>query len=188
MYCSAYCSASRASVRRDFRRQNPYWVGAFTDEQGRQRKQSTGTKDKREAQVIVDGSAGSSGRAPRATHRRRARQIVSDIWNERLAGRLYAPTIKRYLEDWLAREGRTSVRIELRKKTQAVRLFLESLGPRQTLQLEAITEADIVTFRDELVAAGRRPVTVNHIVRAMLAQPFREAQKKGLIRVDPSQP
>jgi len=153
---------------------------------GRRRKQSTRTKDKREAEVIVDGwqKAADEARHGRLTEGR-ARQIVSDIL-ERTTGRaLYAPSVKRYLEDWLKRETGTSSKSMLKKKTQAVRLFLASLGPRQTLQLEAVTEADVVAFRDELIAAGRRPVTVNGIVRAMLAQPFREAFKKGLIRIDP---
>jgi hypothetical protein len=185
VYCPAYCPVM-SSVHRDSRRKNPVWIGAFTDEQGQRRKESTGTKDKREAQTIVDGwqKAADDARQGRLTESR-ARQIISDIL-ERTTGRaLYAPSVKRYLEDWLIREKGTSSASILRRKEQAVRLFLTSLGRRATLQLEAITEADIVTFRDQLVAAGRRPVTVNGIVRAMLAQPFREAFKKGLVPIDP---
>lgn len=175
-----------SSVYRDSRRKNPVWIGAFTDEQGRRRKQSTGTKDKREAEVIVDGwqKAADSARQGRLTEAK-ARQIVSDIL-ERTTGRaLYAPTAKSYLEDWLKREAGTSSQSMLGKKEQAVRLFLASLGRRQALQLDAISEADVVRLRDQLMADGRRSATVNHIVRAMLAPPFREALAKGLIRVDP---
>jgi len=44
---------------------------------------------------------------------------------------------------------------------------------------------DVIKLRDELLAAGRRAATINGLVRKVLAQPFRAAQKKGLIRIDP---
>jgi len=52
---------------------------------------------------------------------------------------------------------------------EAVRLFLGSLGDRAFLSLESVTEADIVKLRDELMAAGRRPATVNGLVRKIIA-------------------
>jgi hypothetical protein len=64
------------------------------------------------------------------------------------------------------------------KKAQAVRLFMESLGDRKLLFLEAVTEADIVKLRDELLAAGRRAATVNGLVRKIIAQPFRACSKE----------
>jgi len=70
------------------------------------------------------------------------------------------------------------------KKSQVVRLFLECLRDRRLLSLEVITEADVVRFLDELLAAGRRAVTVNGLVRKILAKPFREARAKGLIQID----
>jgi hypothetical protein len=58
------------------------------------------------------------------------------------------------------------------KKAQVVRLFLECLGGRRLLSLEAITEADVVRFRDELLAAGRRAVIVNGLVRKNFSEAF----------------
>jgi integrase len=175
-----------ASVHRDNRGKTPYWIGAFTDEFGRRRKRSTETADKREAKTIAEGwqKTADEARAGRLTEIK-ARQIVNEILERTTGRKLYAPTAKEYLEDWLRREQGTISDHSQQKKTQVVRLFLKSLGDRGLLALEAITEADVVHFRDELLAAGRRPVTVNGLVRKILAKPFREARAKGLIQIDP---
>jgi hypothetical protein len=43
------------SVHKDYRGKTPFWIGAYVDELGRRRKQSTKTEDKREAKTIVEG-------------------------------------------------------------------------------------------------------------------------------------
>ena len=53
------------------------------------------------------------------------------------------------------------------------------------LPIEDITESDIVCFRDKLLAEGRRARTVNSLVRDILSKAFRDAQKTGLIRLNP---
>lgn len=70
------------------------------------------------------------------------------------------PTVEEYLSDWLKAEKPTVSEASYLKKDQTVRLFLESLGDRKRLSVEAITEADIVKLRDELLADGRRASTV----------------------------
>jgi integrase len=175
-----------SSVHRDNRGKTPYWIGAFTDEFGRRRKRSTETTDKHQAKTIVEGwqKAVDEARGGRLTEIK-ARQIVNEILERTTGRKLYAPTAQGYFEDWLRKEQGTISDHSQQKKSQVVRLFLESLGDRRLLSLEAITEADVVRFRDELLAAGRRPVTVNGLVRKILAKPFREARAKGLIQIDP---
>jgi integrase len=175
-----------SSVHRDNRGKTPYWIGAFTDEFGRRRKRSTETTDKRQAKTIVEGwqKAVDEARGGRLTEIK-ARQIVNEILERTTGRKLYAPTAQGYFEDWLRKEQGTNSDHSQQKKSQVVRLFLESLGDRRLLSLEAITEADVVRFRDELLTAGRRPVTVNGLVRKILAKPFREARAKGLIQIDP---
>jgi hypothetical protein len=65
-------------------------------------------------------------------------------------------------------------------------LLLEALDGRAMLPIEDITETDIVGFRDKLLAEGRRARTVNSLVRDILSKAFRDAQKRGLIRLNPA--
>jgi integrase len=175
------------SVHKDYRGKTPFWIGAYIDEFGRRRKQSTKTEDKREAKTIVEGwqRAADLARAGRLTENK-AREVVNDILERIGKNRIYAPTVQRYLEGWLRKEKGTLSENAYGKKELVVRLFLEALDGRETLPIEDVTEADIVTFRDKLLADGRRARTVNTMVRDILSKALRDAQKTGLIRLDPA--
>jgi integrase len=174
------------SLHKDSRGKTPYYIAAYTDHLGRRRKRSTKETNKAKAQEVLNGwlKAEAAARGGRLTEAR-AREIVGEILESVSGRKLYAPSVGQYFKDWLAGEKPTVSEASYAKKDQAVRLFLESLGDRAFLSLESITEADIIKLRDELLAAGRRAATVNGLVRKVLAQPFRAAQKKGLIRIDP---
>ncbi|HEX4202185.1 MAG TPA: tyrosine-type recombinase/integrase, partial [Chthoniobacterales bacterium] len=171
-----------ASLHKDGRGKTPYWIAAYTDWNGKRRKRSTKETSQKEAQKVLNGwlKAIELKRDDRLTESR-AREIISEIYGQKI----YMPTTEKYFKDWLAAEKPTVSLDSYTKKDQATRLFLESLGDRASKSIEAVTEADIVKFRDELLAAGRRPVTVNQLVRKIIAQPFRAAQKKGYIQIDP---
>ena len=174
------------SLHKDSRGKTPYYIAAYTDYLGRRRKRSTKQTNKAKAQDVVNGwlKAEAAARGSRLTEAR-AREIVDEILESVSGRKLYAPSVEQYFKDWLASEKPTVSTASYSKKDQAVRLFLKSLGDRALLSLESVTEADMVKLRDELLAAGRRAATVNGLVRKILAQPFRKAQKKGLIRIDP---
>jgi len=174
------------SVHKDYRGKTPFWIGAYVDEFGRRRKQSTKTEDKREAKTIVEGwqRAADLARTGRLTESK-AREVVNDILERTGKKRIYAPTVRVYLEDWLKKEKGTVSENAYGKKKLAVRLFLESLAGRAMLPIEDITESDIVGFRNNLLHEGRRARTVNSLVRDILSKAFRDAQKTGLIRLNP---
>jgi integrase len=174
------------SLHKDNRGKTPYYIAAYTDAFGRRRKRSTKETSKAKAEAKLNGwvkgiSEAKHGRLSEG----RAREIIAETYESVSGRKLYSPTVKQYFDDWLAAEKPSVSENSYIKKDQAVRLFLESLGDRAFLSLESVTEADMVKLRDELLAAGRRPATVNGLVRKIIAQPFRQAQKKGLIRIDP---
>jgi len=175
-----------ASLHKDSRGKTPYYIAAYTDHLGRRRKRSTEQTSKTKAHEVLNGwlKAEAAARGGRLTEAR-AREIVGEILESVSGRKLYAPTVAQYFRDWLEAEKPTVSENSYIKKEQAVRLFLESLGDRAFLSLESVTEADIVKLRDELLAAGRRAATVNGLVRKILAQPFRQAREKGLIRINP---
>src|ERR1700756_4018097 len=165
----------------DGQRKTTYWIAAYTDHLGRRRKRSTGQRPKAKAQEVLNGwlKAEAAARGGRLTEAR-AREIVNEILESVSGRKLYAPSVGQYFKDWLASEKPTVSEASYSKKDQAVRLFLESLGDRAFLSLESVTESDMLNLRDDLLATGRRAATVNGLVRKILAQPFRAAQKKGL--------
>jgi integrase len=174
------------SLHKDSRGKTPYYIAAYTDHLGRRRKRSTKEINKTKAQEVLNGwlKAVKEAKHGRLTESR-AREIIGEIYESVSERKLYTPTIGEYFKDWLASEKPAVSEASYAKKDQAARLFLESLGDRVFLSLESVTESDMVKLRDELLAAGRRAATVNGLVRKVLAQPFRAAQKKGLIRIDP---
>jgi integrase len=174
------------SLHKDSRGKTPYYIAAYTDHLGRRRKRSTKEINKTKAQEVLNGwlKAVKEAKHGRLTESR-AREIIGEIYESVSERKLYTPTIGEYFKDWLASEKPAVSEASYAKKDQAARLFLESLGNRVFLSLESVTESDMVKLRDELLAAGRRAATVNGLVRKVLAQPFRAAQKKGLIRIDP---
>ena len=145
------------SVHKDYRGKTPFWIGAYVDEFGRRRKQSTKTEDRREAKTIVEGwqRAADLARAGRLTESK-AREVVNDILERTGKKRIYAPTLRGYLEDWLKKEKGTISENAYGKKELVVRLLLEALDGRAMLPIEDTTETDIVGFRDKLLAEGRR--------------------------------
>jgi integrase len=171
-----------ASLHKDYRGKTPYYIAAYTDENGRRRKRSTKKTSEKEARKVLNGwlKAVDLKKDNRLTEAR-AREIIGEI----LGKRIYMPTVAEYLADWLKAERPAISDASYLKKDQVVRLFVKSLGDRTLEPLEAITEADIVKLRDALLAEGRRASTVNGLVRKILAQPFRAARNKGLIQIDP---
>src|SRR4029077_15944012 len=129
LYCSDYCSDQKMpSVHKDYRGKKPFWIGAYIDEFGRRRKQSTKTEDKREAKTIVEGwqRAADLARAGRLTESK-AREGVHDIMQRTGTKQIYAPTVQRYREDWLRKEKGTISENAYSKKELVVRLLLEAL-------------------------------------------------------------
>jgi integrase len=62
--------------------------------------------------------------------------------------------------------------------------FLAFLGPRANLNIAAITQKDILDFRDQREAKGLAPVTLNLDV-TVLSAAFNAALGQGHIRVNP---
>jgi integrase len=174
------------SIHKEHRGKSPFWIGAYVDELGRRRQRSTGTSDKRVARTIVDAwqHAADLARSGRLTEAK-ARAVIDDMLERAIGKKTYAPSVKSYLEDWLKKEKGTVSDSTFERKAFSVRLFVESLAGREKLPLEDITESDIITLRDKLSSQGRRAKTVNFITRDILQKAFRDAQKIGLIRLNP---
>jgi integrase len=112
-------------------------------------------------------------------------RIVDDTLRRLGQEPVQTPTVKGYLEKWLANQAGSISESTHYKYTQIVRDFLASLGSRASLKLSQITDADIVSFRDTLLAGGRSAQTVNFVVRQVLKLPFKMAVESGLLDRNP---
>jgi integrase len=113
------------------------------------------------------------------------RRILSETL-ERVEGRsLVHPSVSEWLEQWIeTRRGAISEQTRL-KYVQVKNAFLRSLGRRRDAKLGSIGLADFLGFRNQLLAEGRTPQTVDHLVRRVLASPFVLAVKLGLLSSNP---
>jgi integrase len=113
------------------------------------------------------------------------RRILSETL-ERVEGRPLAnPSVAEWLEQWIeTRRGAISEETKL-KYVQVKDGFLRSLGRRRDAKLGSIGLADFLRFRNQLLAEGRTPQTVDHLGRKILASPFILAVKFGLLSSNP---
>lgn len=165
---------------------SPYWFVSFQDPQGRWVKKSSKTTDRSLAlRIAVEWSrAAEQARAGRLVESQ-ARRVVSEIHEQATGTPLNFYTCEAWLSEWLnGKRGAASER-SLLKYTQVCRDFQKSLGPRATLPLVAINQADIRRFRDAQVARGKAPSTVNQTVRKILSAPFTAAIRAGYITYNP---
>ena len=95
------------------------------------------------------------------------------------------PSVAEWLDQWIeTRKGAISERTRL-KYVQVKNTFLKSLGRRRNAKLGSIGLKDFLEFRNELLAEGRTPQTVDQLVRKILASPFALAVKLGLLDTNP---
>ena len=113
------------------------------------------------------------------------RRILSETL-ERVEGRPLAnPSVAEWLEQWIeAREGAISDGTRL-KYVQVKDAFLRSLGRRRDAKLGSVGLKDFLLFRNQLLAEGRTPQTVDQLARKVFASPFALAVKLGLLSSSP---
>ena len=113
------------------------------------------------------------------------RRILSETL-ERVEGRrLTHPSVAEWLEQWIeTRRGAISERTML-KYLQVKDAFLRSLGARGHAKLGSLGLKDFLEFRNQLLAEGRTPQTVDQLVRKILSSPFALAVKLALLDSNP---
>src|SRR6266852_251558 len=119
------------SLTKDSRDRSPYWICCYTASDGKQLKRSTKRKDKAEAETVCRAWQEVEDLARGGNITERAVREVMQRTLERVTGkRLYDPTVRKYLEDWLASEKGTVQDRTFGKCERCVRGFLKELGRR----------------------------------------------------------
>jgi integrase len=176
-----------ASLTKDPRGWSKYWVCCYTAADGRQLKRSTRETDKRRAGVVCEAweRAESLGKDGLLTSEVQLRRVIEQSF-ERLNGKkVENVTVRQWLERWLKNEEGAVAAATLQKYKQVLGGFLQFLGTRSEVRLEAVTTDDFIRYRDQLLKQGRTPRTVNITVRKILTRPFVVAVNEGLLQRNP---
>ena len=159
-----------------------FWFACFRHANGRQRRKSTRTSDRKKAIKIAEqyeqvGQRKMPARAVRET----LAELYREIYNESVP----SATVRGFIENWLKMKQAEISPATLAFYRKSTNKLLEFLGSAADLDLASVTRAALVEFRNQ-VAQKASATTTNHDLRAIKAL-FREAKRDGYIAEDPSE-
>jgi integrase len=159
-----------------------FWFACFRDANGKQRRKSTKTTDRKKAMKIAEQYEQVGQRKlPARTVRETLAALYREIYNESLP----SVTVHQFIESWLKTKQPEVSPATLAFYTKSTSKFLHFLGPAAELDLTSVTRMALVEFRNQ-VAQKASATTTNHDLKAIKAI-FREAKRDGYIAEDPSE-
>jgi integrase len=164
---------------------SPYWIACYRLADGRQLRKSTKCRDKRQAQIVLQGleAAELLGATSSATEDQ-IRSIMSETIFRVTGRKAVDPTIADHMATWLKGVEKTITEGTLKHYRHALRIFEAFLGPRKHARLETISKDLFLAFRDRMQQDGHSPQNINHIFK-VLRMPFRIAFDDGLLKHNP---
>lgn len=173
-----------ASVRK--KRGSDYWFACYTGPDGRRKQRSTKKTDEHEAMQLAltyekTAKLAREGRFVEASARRFLNEVrtVSGVRAVELI-----PT-KEWMDRWLGTICRRLRPASARKYRDAVRRFLEAIGPTAAAgAITDVTSAHVALWRDSILAKGRTEKTAN-IAMAIVGQAMNEALVQGVVEANP---
>ena len=183
------------SVHKDARGRSKFWYGSYTTAAGQRRMVSTKIeigktkkeqKESREkALTVVHGWEEAEGLITESTiTTARVLEIFNQTLRDANLKQIETVSVRKWFDNWL--KSKHSIAESSRKGyAQGAREFLEFLGSRAALPLEAVTEDDITRFVEHLRGDGRSASTINKIVRKYVSAAFEKARKLGKIKYNP---
>jgi integrase len=161
---------------------SPYWTACFRDANGKQRRVSTKTTDRRLALRIAR-------EFELATHKKRTLHQLEKVlraFHEELSGESsHAKSLRAFCTEWLA-EKQPSVSVSTIKFYQTtIDKLYAFFGARADQPITEITRNDLVAFRNE-IARSVSAVTVNHGLIA-IRMIFGDARRRGVSSENPAE-
>ena len=173
-----------ASIHRRFK--SPFWVCQYHSADGKWLRRSTKLKDRQKALAWCLALQDAQDRIGRGSASEAQLRAIIDSTMEKITGTgLASPTLREWLQQWLAGKAGANSPNTLIRYRQAVEDFLNFMGPKASGKLESVQQRDIIDFRTFLREQGKSPITINLVVAKIVAAPFRQAFAQGLIRHNP---
>jgi integrase len=174
-----------AIVVRDSRNRSPFWYACYTTADGRRMKKSTKETNQAKARLIADALQSAENMAAERTLTAvRTRDLLSEVLQRVSGERLRVFTVRQWLEQFAKQKRKSRSHKTALRYDQMMNEFVEFLGSRADLNVAAITEKDILDFREQREAKGLAPVTLNLDI-TVLSAAFNAALRQGHISVNP---
>ena len=158
-----------------------FWVACYTDRDGRQRKQSTKSTDRRAAMRIAQDLE-DAHRLNLTAHQ--VRHLYSETART-LAGEAFQSAgVRDFMGAWLKRREAELAKSSRAAYRQAIDRFLKHLGERENAPLDRLTERDVLSFRDS-IAAELSQTTANNLLK-LVRVILNAARLDGLMQHDPA--
>jgi len=173
------------SIHKDSQNRSPHWIAAFRGADGKRKQKSTGTSNRADAlKLAVEWERlAKDGRGKRLVAAQ-ARKVISEITEQATGEPLHYKNAREYFQEWLRNnEGATS-KATFAKYQQVARDFLKSLGARVDFPLNALSPADVTTYRDRLMRKGLSAASVVNLLK-VLSVAFDAAHREGIIPLNP---
>jgi integrase len=136
-----------ASIRRHPK--SPFWFACITLPDGRQTQRSTKLTDAKKALKFAE-KIEEAIRGPKLLERQ-ARKIIAEIYSLKNDGtNLPGATARDFLGRWIANKARETAPSTASNYRDAITKFLDALGGKSDRDLNEITRADVIGFRDDL--------------------------------------
>jgi integrase len=173
-----------ASVSKDSR-WNRFWYAHFVDGLGRRRKKSTGLTSRAKALEMAHALQRAANEARRGVLTEvRARDLLSEILQSATGEGLRSFTVAEWFNLNVQQKQKSRAMQTAKRHAQLAREFIEFLGHRASLNIEAITPKDILDFRNVRGSKGLAPATLNLDIKVLSAT-FNAALRQGLISANP---
>ena len=157
------------------------FIACFTDINGRRRQRSTGTHVRKDAQRVAEQYETA---ARQLKTEAQIRRVLAELYEGLHGTALASSSPESFLTGWLKRKKAENADATADAYRNTVQRFLTHLGPRAKLDLNHITAADVLSFRDSLV--GQLSVaSINHAVK-IIRIGFNAAQRAGLTQSNPA--
>ena len=171
---------------KDARGRSKFWYYCYRDASGRRLKKSTKETDRRKARIIGEAFEDAEDLAKRGNAtEEQIRKVISGTLARVTGRRVYDPTVRQWLDKWLANEKSAVSDATLTRYRQVVADFLDGLGAVANQRLEAVTSEHVLKHREQLESEGRAPATVNFTVKRVLKRAFKVAIDDGIITRNP---
>src|SRR5215468_7932493 len=174
-----------ATVVRDPRNRSPFWYACYTTADGRRLKKSTKETNQAKAKLIAEALQNAENLAAERTLTAvRTRELLSDVLQRVSGERLRVFTVRQWFEQFTKQKRKSRSQKTALRYNQMMNEFVEFLSSRADLNVAAITEKDILDFREQREAKGLAPVTLNLDI-TVLSAAFNAALRQGHISVNP---
>jgi integrase len=126
-----------------------FWFACITLPDGRQTQRSTKLIDRKKALRFAE-KIEEAGRGAKLVERQ-ARKIIAEIYRLKNDGqRLPGSTARDFLGSWIANKERETAQSTARSYRDHLRKFIDALGRKADCDLNDITRADVIAFRDNM--------------------------------------